>query len=116
MGLTIPISTIWGTQKEVLENDNYPVPKYNLAPEDRFVEGWHFAGSLTIVVRQAEIDDEADRPQKESDWSTYCSTAMVSKTSIIETNISILYALHPPGVGDAALHIHNSRVSSFSQS
>lgn len=36
--LTIPVSTVWGTEEEVLENHDNPVPEYDLAPEDGFVE------------------------------------------------------------------------------
>jgi hypothetical protein len=36
--LTIPVSTVWGTEDEVLENHDNPVPEYDFASEDRFVE------------------------------------------------------------------------------
>lgn len=92
-GLTVPVSTIWGTQEEVLKNHNNPIPEYDLTSKDRFVERWNFAGCLAVVIWQAEIYQQAYTPQEYRDRradssKTQMSIDKAAKLNMILTSFS----------------------------
>lgn len=79
MALTVPVSTVGRAQEEILENDNHPIPEHDLSSEDRLVERRNFAGRLTIVIWQAEVDDQTNYPEENRNGSTNRSVFSVTR-------------------------------------
>lgn len=70
MGLTAPVTTIWRTEEEVLQDNGDKVPQDNLSSEQGLVERWDLARLLTIVIGQAEDQKQANAPKEDGNRVT----------------------------------------------
>jgi hypothetical protein len=70
MELTAPVSAVWCTEEEVLQDDGDEVPSDNLSPEKGLVEGWHFAWLLAVVVGKSHSQQNTHKTQEDADGIT----------------------------------------------
>jgi hypothetical protein len=83
MELTAPVTTVWCTEEEVLQNDGDKVPEDDLAPEQGLVEGWNLARLLTIVVGQTEDQEKTNTPKEDGN--------RVTDSTIINVSCEFIY-------------------------
>ena len=62
--LTAPITTVGGTEEEVLEDHSHKVPQDDLSTKERLVEGGNLAGLLAVVVGQTEDQKDTNTPKE----------------------------------------------------
>lgn len=79
IGLTTPVSTVWCTEEEVLQDDCDEVPSDDLSPEKGLVEGWHLAWLLAVVVWKSHSQQDTHETQEDADGITYCTVIMSAK-------------------------------------
>ena len=68
--LTAPVSTVWCTEEEVLQDDCDEVPGDDLSAEKGLVEGWHLAWLLAVVVGKTHSQQSTDNAEEDGDGVT----------------------------------------------